>query len=157
MQSINHPQQLRKYTVNELPYLSNHVTKIFWLITLFLLFSCFVIPAKKLQQLLTPSSNLFFFKKKKEKAYSILLFCIFTLGSGNLQVGKVKQTTPFPSPPSHTPLYHKAMAVSIPVLLIVCSLHLLAFVFAVGAERRRSTVSNHPLPLPLRFYLIPSL
>ena len=32
------------------------------------------------------------------------------------------------------------MAVSIPILAVIISLHLIAFVFAVGAERRRSTV-----------------
>lgn len=33
------------------------------------------------------------------------------------------------------------MAVSIPVLVLVISFHLIAFVLAVGAERRRSTVN----------------
>ncbi|CAA3006863.1 uncharacterized protein LOC111395798 isoform X4 [Olea europaea subsp. europaea] len=36
------------------------------------------------------------------------------------------------------------MAISIPVLVIVISLHLIAFVFAVGAERRRSTATVVP-------------
>lgn len=35
------------------------------------------------------------------------------------------------------------MAVSIPIVAIVTSLHLIAFVFAVGAERRRSTVTSY--------------
>lgn len=34
------------------------------------------------------------------------------------------------------------MAVSVPVVAIVTSLHLMAFIFAVGAERRRSTVPH---------------
>ena len=33
------------------------------------------------------------------------------------------------------------MAVSVPILAIVVSLHLIAFVLAVGAERRRSLVT----------------
>lgn len=33
------------------------------------------------------------------------------------------------------------MAVSVPILAVVVSLHLIAFVLAVGAERRRSTVT----------------
>ncbi|XP_022877719.1 uncharacterized protein LOC111395798 isoform X3 [Olea europaea var. sylvestris] len=36
------------------------------------------------------------------------------------------------------------MAISIPVLVIVISLHLIAFVFAVGAKRRRSTATVVP-------------
>ncbi|CAI9779099.1 unnamed protein product [Fraxinus pennsylvanica] len=36
------------------------------------------------------------------------------------------------------------MGVSIPVLVIIISLHLIAFVFAVGAERRRSTATVVP-------------
>ncbi|KAF4360768.1 hypothetical protein F8388_015091 [Cannabis sativa] len=36
------------------------------------------------------------------------------------------------------------MAVSVPILAIVVSLHLIAFVFAVGAERRRSTAKVVP-------------
>ncbi|CAN0916235.1 hypothetical protein LINGRAHAP2_LOCUS29606 [Linum grandiflorum] len=36
------------------------------------------------------------------------------------------------------------MAVSIPILAVVVSLHLIAFVFAVGAERRRSTATVVP-------------
>lgn len=36
------------------------------------------------------------------------------------------------------------MAVSIPILAVIISLHLIAFVFAVGAERRRSTAHVEP-------------
>lgn len=40
------------------------------------------------------------------------------------------------------------MGVSVPVLAVVVSLHLIAFVFAVGAERRRSSVTlSHSLLL----------
>lgn len=38
------------------------------------------------------------------------------------------------------------MGVSIPIIVITISLHLIAFLLAVGAERRRSTV-------PLSFHL----
>lgn len=43
------------------------------------------------------------------------------------------------------------MAVSVPILAVVTSLHLLAFVFAFGAERRRSTVL-FSFTLSLSFY-----
>ncbi|XP_030552705.1 uncharacterized protein LOC115756870 [Rhodamnia argentea] len=36
------------------------------------------------------------------------------------------------------------MAVSVPVLAVIVALHLIAFVFAVGAERRRSTATVKP-------------
>ena len=43
------------------------------------------------------------------------------------------------------------MAVSIPILAIVVSLHLIAFVFAVGAERRRSLVNRNIIYIFFKF------
>lgn len=46
------------------------------------------------------------------------------------------------------------MAVSIPVLVIVIALHLIAFVLAVGAERRRSTAKVVPDEYDERSYCV---
>ncbi|KAH0668662.1 hypothetical protein KY289_023155 [Solanum tuberosum] len=46
------------------------------------------------------------------------------------------------------------MAVSIPVLVIVIALHLIAFVLAVGAERRRSTAKVVPDKYDERTYCV---
>ncbi|CAB4265078.1 unnamed protein product [Prunus armeniaca] len=46
------------------------------------------------------------------------------------------------------------MAVSIPIVAIVTSLHLIAFVFAVGAERRRSTAKIVPDEYDERTYCV---
>ncbi|TMW91961.1 uncharacterized protein [Solanum lycopersicum] len=46
------------------------------------------------------------------------------------------------------------MAVSIPVLVIVIALHLIAFVLAVGAERRRSTAKVVPDEYDERAYCV---
>jgi len=44
------------------------------------------------------------------------------------------------------------MAVSVSILAVITSLHLIAFVLAIGAERRRSTVTLS-LSLSLSLYL----
>ncbi|CAN6675569.1 unnamed protein product [Malus baccata var. baccata] len=46
------------------------------------------------------------------------------------------------------------MAVSIPIVAIVTSLHLIAFIFAVGAERRRSTAKIVPDEYDERTYCV---
>jgi len=46
------------------------------------------------------------------------------------------------------------MAVSVSILAVITSLHLIAFVLAIGAERRRSTVTlSLSLSLSLSLYL----
>ncbi|KAM1011266.1 hypothetical protein ACFX2I_000298 [Malus domestica] len=58
--------------------------------------------------------------------------------------------------PTHSPLRKRetTMAVSIPIVAIVTSLHLIAFIFAVGTERRRSTAKIVPDEYDERTYCV---
>lgn len=49
------------------------------------------------------------------------------------------------------------MAVSVSLMAIIISLHLIAFVLAVGSERRRSTVTPFLFALLFFFFLFKSL